>query len=130
MRETKKSVFEGVSLRELEECERLFDVGVEVFEFDESESPPALVCVRRSSSGTPKKKLQVLAYQDHFCYISNINTVGHAFACRKCKKLWKNQWTLHRHEDKCNGTGQKNVYTGGVYLPPPLPLDREFISRG
>ena len=29
-----------------------------------------------------------------------------------------------RHEKTCTGTGQKHIYTGGVYSPPPSPLER------
>ena len=48
MHKIRKTHFEGVKVSELVECEKIFDVGVEVFEFDEIEleQPPALVCWR------------------------------------------------------------------------------------
>ena len=127
--------FEGVSESELHECEKVFDVCIEVFEFEEDaeiDKAPFLTCVRRSAYApqhTEKsaKPLQLLAYKDHFCYIKNVDRLGHAFACSKCKKLWKNKFRLNRHEKTCNGTGQKHTYTGGVYIPPPSPLER--LSR-
>ena len=48
MRKTKKARFEGVRMSDLDVCERVFKVGIEVFEFDESSEPPTLVCLRRS----------------------------------------------------------------------------------
>ena len=110
---------------ELDECERIFEVGVEVFEFEETaDQPPALVCLRRAKRTDQKKRLQLLKVQNHFCYIEDVDKLGHAFACTKCKKLWKEQWKMIRHEETCNGTGQKVRYTGGVYIPPPSPLER------
>ena len=123
MRYTKKPRFEGVRMSDLEACEKIFGVGVEVFEFEERENEaPVLVCRRRSTVKS-SKKLQLLSYDQHFCYIRDVNTLGHAFACTKCKKLWKKKFTLNRHEEKCNGTGQRETYTGGVYIPPPTPLE-------
>ena len=55
--------------------------------------------------------------------MSNVDRLGHAFACQKCKKLWKRKFTLNRHEATCTGTGQRQSYTGGVYVPPPSPLE-------
>ena len=123
MKEARKVRFEGVRISDLEECEKIFGVGVEVYEFEERENEePVLVCRRRSTVKT-LKKLQLLSYEQHFCYISNVDKLGHAFACPKCKKLWKKKWMFIRHEKTCNGTGQRNTYTGGVYIPPPSPLE-------
>ena len=123
MRKTRKARFEGIKLSELDECEKIFDVSVEVFEFEERENEaPVLVCRRRSTVKKPKK-LQLLAYGQHFCFISNVDRLGHAFACTKCKKLWKKKYLLNRHEKTCNGTGQRHTYAGGVYIPPPSPLE-------
>ena len=124
MKETKKVRFEGVRMSDLEECEKIFGVGVEVYEFEEREEneEPVLVCRRRSTLKT-LKKLQLLSYEQHFCYISNVDKLGHAFSCVKCKKLWKKKFSLNRHEKTCNGTGQKQTYAGGVYIPPPSPLE-------
>ena len=57
---------------------------------------PFLACVRRSAYSpqhTEKaaKPLQLLAYKDHFCYIKNVDRLGHAFACSKCKKTLEKQ---------------------------------------
>ena len=61
--------------------------------------------------------------KQHFCFVSNVDRLGHAFACQKCKKLWKGKNRLNRHEATCTGTGQRQSYTGGVYVPPPSPLE-------
>ena len=126
---TARKHFDGVTLSELAVCENLFGVRVDVFEFDEEEEE-ALVCVRRSCDQMMKKKkndneapLRLLLYHDHFCYIKNLQQLSKSFACAKCGKLDKRHWNMKQHEDKCNGVGQRNVYAGGVYRPPPTPLE-------
>ena len=137
MRKTKKVRFEGVTLDELNVCESEFDVPIEVFEFDDDDDDddaesPKLVCVRRSDYQSVKQRdrrrrrrpLQLLLYKNqHFCFIQNVDKLGHAFSCPKCHKLWKQNWMMKRHEKTCFGDGQKHVYSGGVYTPTPSPLE-------
>ena len=116
------SDFPGITFRDLEKAEDLFNVNVDVFEFDESQSPPCLVPSRRSAR-KHSKTMRVLCYSSHFCYITNINKAAHAFGCRQCGKLWKKEWLLNRHEKTCTGDKVKQVYPGGVYSPPLTPLE-------
>ena len=40
---------------------------------------------------------------------------GHAFLCTSCKKLFDRKPNLDKHFEICKGTGQKHIYSGGVY---------------
>ena len=124
LKKTGKSHYEGVTLNEINKMEKLFKIPIEIFTFEENISPPALICLRRSKKVKTKTKiLQLLLVENHFCYINDIDKVGHAFACTSCQKLWKNKKNLIRHMKKCTGESQKHIYPGGVYIPPPTPLE-------
>ena len=124
MERMKINHFDGVRMSELKVCERLFDVTIEVFEFEENlEDEPVLTCVRRSPCKNKHKPLQLLKYKDHFSYIKNIGHVTKSFMCAKCTGLFKRNCALTRHEPTCDGTSQRNTYVTGVYRPQPTPLE-------
>ena len=116
------SDFSGITLTDLEKAEDLFNVNVDVFEFDESQSPPCLV-PRGRSARKHSKAMHVLCYSNHFCYITNINKAAHAFGCGQCGKLWKKEGLVNRHQKTCTGDKVKQVYPGGVYTPQLTPLE-------
>ena len=113
----------GVSLLELDALETLFKLNVDVFKFDLTRSPPCLEPVRRSRGQHPST-MNVLLYKRHFCYIQNIDQLGHAFTCSKCRKCFRENHRLTRHEKTCNGGITKVVFPGGVYHPTDHPLVR------
>ncbi|XP_070203679.1 uncharacterized protein [Littorina saxatilis] len=109
--------FSGVTLFQLESIESEFKVNIDVFEFDENQTPVCLVPLRRSAykhSGV----MRLLRYKDHFMYILDIDKLGHALACSKCGKLWSSLSQMNRHEQTCQGEGSKETLKGGVYSPP------------
>ena len=93
-------------------------MNVDVFQFDEAESPPCLFPCRRSDRTHPET-MHILLYKNRFCYITNINKAGHAFGCLTCGKLWTKEYMMHRHEKTCTGDKIKHIYPGGVYQPAP-----------
>ena len=108
------SAFAGVTFFELPALEACFSINIDVFEFDETHTPPSLFPKIRSSSNYTDT-LQLVHYKKHFMYITDINKVAHAFSCLKCGKLWKSRQRMHRHEQTCNGGKPKVTYSGGVY---------------
>ena len=122
MQATKYAQLEGVRLRDLNTCERVFDVAIEVFEFEEVKvERPALKCIRRSEK--KEKPLQLLKYKEHFSYIKNIGYLTKSFVCDPCGRLFKRNCDLSRHEKVCDGTNQRNTYATGVYRPQLTPLE-------
>lgn len=97
-------------------------MNVDVFQFDEAESPPCLFPCRRSDRTHPET-MHILLYKNRFCYITNINKAGHAFGCPTYGKLWKKEYMMHRHEKTCTGDKIKHIYPGGVYQPAPTALE-------
>ena len=96
------SDFAGVTLSELESVENVFQMNIDVFQFDETQSPPVLVPLRRSAYHHADT-LRVLHYQQHFMHIIDIDKLGHALACSKCSKLFKDHFNWQRHETTCIG---------------------------
>ena len=113
-------------MSDLKECERVFDLPIEVFQFDETDSQievarPALKCIRRSEKAG--KPLQLLKYKEHFAFIKNIGYLTKSFLCDPCGRLFKQNYLLRRHEKVCDGTNQRNTYATGVYSPQLTPLE-------
>ena len=80
--------FAGVTFLDLPLLEDCFSINIDVFEFDETRTPPSLFPKLRSVY-KHTDTLQLLHYKHHFMYISDINQAAHAFTCPKCGKLWK-----------------------------------------
>ena len=112
--------FEGVTLKDMEKAEELYKVNIDVFGLDEKESFVPLLRSPEKFDST----LRLLKIDHHFCYIQNINQASHSFCCAKCKKLWKVEKELRRHEDTCQGITVQMHYPGGVYTPPQSPLEK------
>ena len=124
MERMKINRFDGVCMSELKACERMFDVTIEVFEFDEElEAEPVLKCIRRSERSDKQKPLQLLKHHEHFAYIKNIGHLTKSFMCVKCTRLFKQNCRLTRHEPTCDGTNQRNTFATGVYRPQLTPLE-------
>ncbi|XP_025085055.1 uncharacterized protein LOC112558684 isoform X2 [Pomacea canaliculata] len=116
------SDFPGVTLLDLPSLEDKFKVNIDVFQFDESQSPPVLVPLQRSAYKYTDV-LRLLHYKQHFMHIIDIDKLTHAFQCPKCGKLWKKIWRMERHEQKCQGDKVKETYQGGVYQGTPSVLE-------
>ena len=117
------SSFPGVTLTELDGLEDKFKLNIDVFEFDESQSPPILVPFRRSAYKYTDT-LRLLHYKRHFMHIIDIDKLGHSLACQKCHKLFQAQRLLTQHEKTCQGSQIKYRYPGGVYNPPQNILQK------
>ena len=53
-------------------------------------------------------------YNNHICYVSNINAVFQAFRCPNCDTFLNKIFNLERHLNTCSER-EKNVYPGNVY---------------
>ena len=87
--------FPGIKISQLNNAEEMFKVNVDIFQLDESVTPPALIPVRRSGAGN-FTRMCLLLFNGHFLYISDIDKAGHAFLCKNCKKLFPQKFALDR----------------------------------
>ena len=58
--------------------------------------------------------VRLLRYNNHICYLNNINAVFQSFRCPNCDTLFNKTFTLERHLTTCSEL-RKNVYLGNVY---------------
>ena len=58
--------------------------------------------------------VRLLRYNNHICYVSNINAVFQSFRCSNCDTLFSRTFNLERHLTTCS-KWVKNVYPWNVY---------------
>ena len=116
--------FEGLSVNDISEFERCFQINVNVFEKyqDESVSPLYLSGKRHPDT------LHLNHYQGHLSYISKVQSYSKKFKCGQCCKLFKLISTLKRHTRSCDQL-VKCIYPGG-YHKPPKTIFQELEERG
>ena len=61
-----------------------------------------------------KNTLRLLGYNNHICYVNNINAAFQYFSCAKCEIFFNRTFNLEQHLTTCSKRA-KNVYPGNVY---------------
>ena len=117
--------FTGVTLDDLYRVETMFKLNVCVYKLVKSDKDGKTTAelVRRSLCHYDNT-LNVNLHETHFSYIQDERMYCHSYRCRKCGDcLWKDAYTLHKHERTCAG-GVRRVYPGGVYHSTPSIFER------
>ena len=114
--------FEGVSLDELPELEKLFELNIFVYELveiydDETEEKSVVAQLIQRSHRRYSNSMYLNLHGKHFSYIKNISLYSKSYSCSKCDKLWKSAWALNRHERTCEAV-VKHTFPGGAYRVP------------
>ena len=114
--------FEGVSLDELLELEKLFELNIFVYELveiydDETEERSVVVQLVQRSHRRYANRMYLNLYGNHFSYIKDISLYSKSYCCSKCDKLWKSARALNRHERTCEAT-VRHIFPGGAYRVP------------
>ena len=68
----------------------------------------------RRSNQKYEKIVKILRYNNHICYVSNINALLKAFRCTTCDTLFSKTGHLERHLVTC-GDRVKRIYPEKVY---------------
>ncbi len=119
--------FDGVTLEELPELEKLFELNIYVYRLvelhDENEDKTEIVAqLIQRSHRTYDNSMYLNLYGNHFSYIKNLRMYSKSYCCCKCDKLWKSAWALNRHERTCEAT-IRHVFPGGAYKVPQTIFD-------
>ena len=61
-----------------------------------------------------KNTLRLLRYNNHICYVNNINAVFQSYRCPNCDNFFNRTFKLERHLTTCSER-VKNVYPRNVY---------------
>ena len=94
------NTFEGVSLSEMTEFEKLFKINVNVLELKEDET---VICLYRSQC-RHEETMYLNVYKNHLSYITDIKCYSKSYKCRCCGKVLNRFFNWKRHEAKCNNS--------------------------
>ena len=95
---------------EIDLIEKHFNININVYTNDEPES----LQIDRRSKGDYVDTLNLMRYNNHFMYITDMKQLRHNYKCRKCSKIFNNFKTCNRHEQKCDEL-VKHTFPGGMY---------------
>jgi hypothetical protein len=127
--EADPKTFAGVTLDELPQLEKLFDLNINVYELvqehdDEDDGATQVVGrVVQRSHRQYADTMNINLFKTHFSFIRDMSQYCQSYACSKCGKLWKHVGMLHRHERTCD-TNVKHQYVGGTYHLPETIFDK------
>ena len=114
--------FEGVTLEDLLELEKLFQVNVVVYALElqsdeeEQQQPEIVARLVRRSHTQHASTMYLNLYKNHFSYITNMAKYSKSYQCSRCGKYWKDGFMLNRHEKKCEAKVRYR-FPGSTYKP-------------
>ena len=114
--------FPGVTLAQLPEVEKTFDININVYQLTERDEGVVAEVVQRSHRRYDDS-MNVNMYENHFSYIRDMDVYCQSYACSKCGKLWKTTFQLNRHEKTCEANVQYK-YVGGTYHLPQTIFEK------
>ena len=77
----------------------------------------------RGSVQRYEKTVRLLRYNNHICYVNNINAVFQSFRCPNCDTFFNRTFNLERHLATCSER-VKNVYPKNVYQSQETLFDK------
>ncbi|CAB3993894.1 Zinc finger and SCAN domain-containing 22, partial [Paramuricea clavata] len=119
--------FDGVTLEELPELEKLFELNIFVYRlvecYDEDNDTTSIVAqlIQRSHRAYTNS-MYLNLYGSHFSYIKNLGMYSKSYCCSKCDKMWKTARALNRHERTCEAS-IRHIFPGGAYKVPQTIFD-------
>ena len=107
------SKFQGVHLNDITKIEDLLQLNNFLFDTDfvEGELVGELF---RGKIQKYEKSVKLLRYNNHICYVRNINASFKAFRCTTCDTFFSKMGNLERHLFTCNDR-VKQIYPKNVY---------------
>ena len=107
------SKFQGVHLNDIPIVEDLLQLNVFLYDIDFVDRELIGELARRSIQKY-EKSVTLLRYNNHICYVNNINALFKAFRCTTCDTFFSKTGNLERHLATCSHrikhTYPKNVY--------------------
>ncbi|CAB4045727.1 Hypothetical predicted protein, partial [Paramuricea clavata] len=119
--------FDGVTLEELPELEKLFELNIYVYRLtelhDEDDDTTSIVAqLIQLSHRRYTNSMYLNLYGSHFSYIKNLAMYSESYCCSKCDKMWKTAKALNKHERTCEAT-IRHIFPGGAYKVPETIFD-------
>ncbi|XP_063687079.1 uncharacterized protein LOC134820563 [Bolinopsis microptera] len=112
------SEFEGVSLNDLEDASRIFEMGVFVYAQNESGVTEHVFRSLREDN-----IMYLNLYKKHFSFIKDLCKFSRSFRCTHCSKLFPSSYRQRRHTATCDAA-TRDIYTGGSFEPNRTIFDQ------
>ena len=105
--------FQGVHMNEIPTVKDLLTLNILLYDIDIVDGNIVGELARRSVEKY-KNTVRPLRYNDHRCYVNNINAVVQSFRCPNFDIFFNKTFNLERHLTTCSER-VKNVYLKNVY---------------
>ena len=105
--------FQGVLMNDIPTVEDLLTLDILLYDIDNVDGNIIGELARRSMQKY-NNTARLLRYNNHICYVSNINAAFQAFRCPNCATFFCRAFNLERHLTTCSER-VKNVYPRNVY---------------
>ena len=105
--------FTGVSFDQIPIIEELIKQNIFIYDFDIEDGELIGELVRRSVERYDEN-IKLLRYNNHICYVNDINKFFKKFRCPSCDVFFNHSGHFKRHLKTCKER-VKNVYPRGVY---------------
>ena len=112
--------FQGVQMNGIPIVEDLLTLSILLYDIDIVVGN--IVGIRRSVQKYDNT-VRLLRYNNHICYVNNINAVFQAFRCPNCDTFFNRTFSLERHLTTCSER-VKNVYPKNVYQTQETLFDK------
>ena len=100
-------------MTDIPKVEEIFQLNIFPYDIDFVDGELIGELARRSSQKY-EKSVKVLRYNNHFCYVNNINPLFKAFRCTTCDTISSKTGNLERHLATCSDR-VKHIYPKNVY---------------
>ena len=105
--------FTGVSFDQIPIIEELIKQNIFIYDFDIEDGEIIGELVRRSVERYDEN-IKLLRYNNHICYVNDINKFFKKFRCPSCDVFFNHSGNFNRHLKTCKER-VKNVYPRGAY---------------
>ena len=105
--------FQGVHMNDIPTVEDLLTLNILLYDIDIVDGNIVGELARRSVQKY-ENTVRLLRYNNHICYVNNINAVFQSFRCPNCDTFFNRTFNLERHLTTCNER-VKNVYPRNVF---------------
>ena len=114
--------FQGVHMKDIPIVEDLLTLNIILYDIDIVEGNIVGELARRSVQKY-ENTVRLLRYNNHICYVNNINAVFQSFRCPNCDTFFNRTFNLERHLTTCSER-VKNVYPKNVYQTQETLFDK------
>lgn len=105
----KTSEFAGISIDEIEDASKIFDIGINIYS---QSSDGSTELIYRTIKQDNVMYLNLCG--NHFSFIVDFDKYSKSYVCKKCSKIWLHNGNFRRHLKTCNA-GTREVFPNGVF---------------